>query len=444
MMKVVIIGGDAAGMSAAMEIVRNDKSAQIVVLEKGDIYSYGQCGLPYVINGKVPNTDELIARDVEEFRSKYDIDARIFHEVTAIDTKLQTVSGHDVNSKEPFEFAYDKLLIATGAAPKMPPLENADLQGIHMIKTIPQMNALMEQLPNVKHVTVVGGGYIGLEVVETVRERGLDVRLIHQGSQLMSILDPELSTIIYEEAISHGVEVLLNEETIGFEGKQCVEAIRTKTGTYPTELVIVATGVSPNTQFAKEFAKLGNGALIVNEKMETSIANVYAAGDCASHFNRLKQHDDYLPLGTTANKQGRIAGLNIAGFNHKFSGIVGTSILKFFDLQIGMTGLSNADADKLHALVEAYVMEVNDIASYYPHASKMKLRMLVEQQSRKLVGLQIVGKHGVDKRIDVFATALYNEMTFEELLDLDLAYAPPFSGVWDALMQAPKRYGKKG
>lgn len=442
-MKIVIIGGDAAGMSAAMEIVRNNKSAQIVVLEKGDIYSYGQCGLPYVINEKVPQAEDLIARDVEEFRSKYGIDARIFHEVTAIDTKLQKVSGFDVNSNEPFEFIYDKLLIATGATPTMPRMENNKLQGIHMIKTIPQMNELMKQLPDVKHVTVIGGGYIGLEVVETVRERGLDVRLIHRGSHLMSILDPELTKIIYEEAITQGVEVLLNEETIGFEGTDVVEALLTKTGTYPTEMVIIATGVRPNTQFAQGFAKLENGALIVNEKMETSIENVYAAGDCASHFNRIKQQDDYLPLGTTANKQGRIAGLNIAGFNQKFRGIVGTSILKFFDLHIGMTGLNNEAADQLNALVEAYVMEVNDIASYYPNVQPMKLRMLVEQQSRKLVGLQIVGKHGVDKRIDVFATALYNEMTFEELLDLDLAYAPPFSGVWDAVMQAPKRYGKK-
>ena len=442
-MKIVIIGGDAAGMSAAMEIVRNNKSANIVVLEKGDIYSYGQCGLPYVINGKVPHAEDLIARDVEDFRSKYGIDARIFHEVTAIDTKLQKVSGFDVNSKEPFEFIYDKLLIATGATPTKPKIKNAHLQGIHTVKTIPQMNELMEQLPNVKHVTVIGAGYIGLEVVETVRERGLDVRLIQRGSKIMSKLDPELSNIIYEEAIKHGVEVLVNEEILGYEGKESVEAIRTKTGTYETDLVIVATGVRPNTQFAQGFAKLENGALIVNEKMETSIENVYAAGDCASHFNRVKQQDDYLPLGTTANKQGRIAGLNIAGFNQKFRGIVGTSILKFFDLHIGMTGLNNEAADQLNALVEAYVMEVNDIASYYPNVQPMKLRMLVEQQSRKLVGLQIVGKHGVDKRIDVFATALYNEMTFEELLDLDLAYAPPFSGVWDAIMQAPKRYGKK-
>lgn len=442
-MKVVIIGGDAAGMSAAMEIVRNHKAAQIVVLEKGDVYSYGQCGLPYVINGKVPHTDDLIARDVEEFRSKYGIDARIFHEVTTIDTKLKKVSGVDVNNSEPFEFSYDKLLIATGAAPTIPRLENADLQGVHTVKTIAQMEELMKALPNAKHVTVIGAGYIGLEMVETIRERGLEVRIVHRGRQLMSALDPELAQLVLEEATKNGVEVLLNETILGFEGEKFVEGIRTKSGIYDTDLVIVATGVRPSTQFAEGFAKLENGALIVNEKMETSIKDVYAAGDCASQYHRIKRQDDYLPLGSTANKQGRIAGLNIAGFEQHYQGIVGTSILKFFNLQIGMTGLTNAAADDLKALVESYVMEVNDIAGYYPNVRPMKIRMLVEQQSRKLLGMQAVGQNGVDKRIDVFATALYNEMTFEDLLNLDLAYAPPFSGVWDAIMQAPKRYGKK-
>lgn len=365
-MKVVIIGGDAAGMSAAMEIVRNNKSAHVVVLEKGEVYSYGQCGLPYVINGKVPHAEELIARDVEEFRSKYGIDARIFHEVTAVDTKLQKVCGTDVNSNEPFEFIYDKLLIATGASPTMPKIENAHLKGIHTVKTIPQMNELMEQLPNVKHVTVIGGGYIGLEVVETVRERGLDVRLIQRGSNLMSILDTQLTELIYEEAIKNGVEVLLNEDTIGYVGTEFVEAVRTNSGVHTTDLVIVATGVRPNTQFAQGFAKSKMVHLSSMSKWRLRFP-MCMRSDCASHFNRVNQKDDYLPLGTTANKQGRIAGLNIAGFNQKFRGIVGTSILKFFDLHIGMTGLNNEAADRLNALVEAYVMEVNDIASYYPN-----------------------------------------------------------------------------
>ncbi|ATP38713.1 CoA-disulfide reductase [Solibacillus sp. R5-41] len=441
-MKVVIIGGDAAGMSAAMEIYRNHKAAEILVLERSDIYSYGQCGLPYVINGKVTHTDELIARDVEVYRGKYGMDARIFHEVTAIDTQTQIVYATDVNSGEAFEFSYDQLLIATGATPTMPTWENQELQGIHQVKTIPEMAALMQDLAGTKHVTVIGAGYIGLEIAETVRERGINVRIIHRGSQLMSTLDPELAKLVLEEAIKNGIEVLLEEEIIGFEGQQNIQGVRTEKGSYATDLVIVATGVKPNTQFANGFAKLPNGALIVNEKMETSIPNVYAAGDCASHYHRVKQKDDYSPLGTTANKQGRIAGLNIAGLEHSFQGIVGTSILKFFNLQIGMTGLTNEAADDLNHVVEVYRYEANDVASYYQPVRPMKIRMLVEQQSRQLLGMQAVGGSGVDKRIDVFATALYNGMTFERLLDLDLAYAPPFNGVWDAIQQAPKRYGK--
>ncbi|MEG0471661.1 MAG: FAD-dependent oxidoreductase [Solibacillus sp.] len=441
-MKVVIIGGDAAGMSAAMEIYRNDRAAEIVVLERGDIYSYGQCGLPYVINGKVSHTDQLIARDVETYRGKYGMDARIFHEVTAINTQAQIVHAKDVNSGERFEFSYDRLLIATGASPTMPDWERRDLPGIHQVKTIPEIEALMQQLDDTEYVTVIGAGYIGLEMVETVRESGKKVRIIHRGSQLMSSLDPELAKLVLEEAIKNGIEVLLEEEITGFEGQQKVQAVRTKKASYATDLVIVATGIKPNTQFANGFAKLPNGALIVNEKMETSIPNVYAAGDCASHYHRVKQKDDYLPLGTTANKQGRIAGLNIAGIEQSFQGIVGTSILKFFNLQIGITGLTNEAADDLKHVVEVYRYEANDVASYYPPVHPMTIRMLVEQQSRQLLGMQAVGESGVDKRIDVFATALYNGMTFESLLDLDLAYAPPFNGVWDAVQQAPKRNGK--
>ncbi len=442
-MKVVIIGGDAAGMSAAMEIYRNDKTAEILVLERSDIYSYGQCGLPYVINGKVAHTDELIARDVETYRGKYGMDARIFHEVTAINTQIQIVHATDVNSGEAFEFSYDRLLIATGASPTMQDWENRDLQGIHYVKTIPEMAVLMQDLAGTEHVTVIGAGFIGLEVAETIRARGLKVRIIQRSAQLMSNLDPELAKMVLEEAVKNGIEVLFEEEITGFEGRQNIQSVRTKKGSYATDLVIVATGIKPNTQFATGFAKLANGALIVNEKMETSIPNVYAAGDCASHYHRVKQKDDYLPLGTTANKQGRIAGLNIAGVEQSFKGIVGTSILKFFHLQIGMTGLTNEAADDLNDVVEVYHYEANDVASYYPPVKPMKIRMLVEQQSRQLLGMQAVGESGVDKRIDVFATALFNAMSFEDLLDLDLAYAPPFNGVWDPIQQAPKRYGKK-
>lgn len=441
-MKVIIIGGDAAGMSAAMEIVRNKKDAKILVLERGDIYSYGQCGLPYIVDGRIRSTDSLIAREISVFQNKYGIDARIFHEVTSIDTGAQIVRGRHLKTGERFEFQYDKLLIATGASPKIPGWRNYELKGIHTVKSIPQMEYLMKDLERVQYVTVIGGGYIGLEMVEVLKERGLSVRLLHQTESLMNQLHPSLSQKIADEAIKQGIDLCLAEDVVGFNGRERVEEIITKSGHFKTDLVIAATGVAPNTQFATGLAKLENGAIIVNEYMAASVENIYAAGDCATHFNRLKRTDDYIPLGTTANKQGRIAGLNMAGLNVIFKGIVGTSILKFFDLQIGMTGLNDREARALQVDFDSFEWEANNVAGYYPTARPIYLRMLVERKNHKLLGLQAVGTAGVDKRIDVFATALYNEMTFEQLMDLDLAYAPPFNGVWDPVQQVAKRYGK--
>ncbi|WP_107838451.1 FAD-dependent oxidoreductase [Metasolibacillus meyeri] len=435
-MKYVIIGGDAAGMSAAMEILRNVDNAEITTLERGEIYSYGQCGLPYVIDGRISSPDHLIARSALEFR-KRGIDARIHHEVQKVDFEAQVVKGR--YRAEPFTVSYDKLLIATGASPTMPDWEGAHLANIHTVKTIPQMNELLESLQDTRHVTVLGAGYIALEVVEALKSRNLQVRLIHRGKQLMSLIDEQLAEHVLAEAQKHGVEVLLNEQVTGFSGATRVEAVITEQGSYPTDLVIVATGIKPNTAFADKLEQWGNGAIIVDEHMQTSIPNVYAAGDCVAHFNYVKGEYDYVALGTTANKQGRIAGLNMAGKTAHFKGVAGTAILKFFDLAIGMTGITSNDADKLGLAYDVYTHKANHIAGYYPDVQPIYLRMVVEKNTQKLLGLQAVGA-GVDKRIDVFATALAAEMTLPELLDIDLSYSPPFNGVWDPLLQIAKRY----
>lgn len=435
-MKFVIIGGDAAGMSAAMEIVRNVDGAQVTTLERGDIYSYGQCGLPYIIDQRIPSTDKLIARTVEEFCGR-GIDARTQHEVEEIDFSAQVVKGQ--HRGESFTIPYDRLLIATGASPTIPDWQNTHLRHIHTVKTIPQMHDLMDSLQQARHVTVLGAGYIALEVTEVLRERGLHVRLIHRGSQLMSSLSPQLAEHVLIEAKKNGVEVLLNEQVTGFIGEDEVTAVETAHGQYETDAVIIATGVRPNTHFAKELKQLKNGALIVNEHMCTSQKNVYAAGDCAAHFHYVKGAYDYVALGTTANKQGRIAGLNMAGDKVRFKGVAGTALLKFFSLGIGMTGLSKEDAEKASIPYDCYNFEANDIAGYYPGVSRIYLQMIVQQNTKKLLGLQAVGS-GVDKRIDVFATALAADMTLGDLLDIDLSYSPPFNGVWDPLLQIAKRY----
>ncbi|MGE7919655.1 CoA-disulfide reductase [Viridibacillus sp. NPDC093762] len=442
-MKYVIIGGDAAGMSAAMEIVRRDKQAEVTTLDKGHIYSYGQCGLPYVIDGRIPSTDNVIARSVETFRTKYGIDARTGHNVTNINSEAKTVSGVVLEKDETFHIPYDRLLIATGANPISPGFDGSDLAGIHTLKTIPDTKAILNDLndASVKQVTIIGGGYIGLEMAESIAELGKNVRIIQLGSQLADIFDQDMAELIHEEARQNGIELIFNEEVKGFKGKGHVQTVVTDRGEYGTDFVLAAIGVRPNTNFldGTGMHMMPNGAILVNPYMETSIENVYAAGDCASHYHRIKQKADYIPLGTTANKQGRIAGMNMAGGANTFKGIVGTSVVKFFHLTLGRTGLSEKEADELGFDYETHKQKAKDIAGYYPGNQEMQLKFIYEKTSQKLYGAQIIGGNGVDKRIDVFATALYHEMTLNDLLDLDLAYAPPYNGVWDPIQQIAKR-----
>lgn len=442
-MKYVIIGGDAAGMSAAMEIVRNADNPEITVLEQGHIYSYGQCGLPYVISGKIEKSSDVIARSVEEFRTKYGIDARTGHEVREVDTEAKVVRGRILHSLEDFEVAYDKLLVATGAAPIWPEWEGMELKGIYPLKTIPDTERILTHLKkDVKRVSIIGGGYIGLELAEAFRELDKEVRLFQRGSQLANIFDPDMAELILREAERKNVRVHLEEEVVSFSGEDTVHSVHTNKGVYEADLVIVAIGVKPSTHFLEGVDKLSNGAIIVNEHMRTSITDVYAAGDCASHYHMLKEQPDYVPLGTTANKQGRIAGLHMIGFNNAFKGILGTSILKFFDLDLGKTGLSEKEVKKLGIAYETNTRVGHDVAGYYPGKEALYTKLIWEKDTQCLLGAQIIGGDGVDKRIDVLAVAISQKMCLGELLDLDLSYAPPYNGVWDPIQQIAKRNWK--
>lgn len=435
-MRYVIIGGDAAGMSAAMQIVRQDQEAKVTTLEMGMIYSYAQCGLPYLVGGIVDSSDSLIARDVKTFRNKYGIDARVNHEVKHVDTENKRVSGDD------FEVDYDKLLIATGASPIMPPWDGLDLKGIHTIKTIPDTEALLADLTeDVRHVVVIGGGYIGLEMVENLVKISKQVTLVQRGSQIATIFDEDLAEKIHDEAKTHGVELRLNESVKGFKGENYVSHVVTDKGDIKADVVIVATGIKPNTSFLQDTGihLHPNGAIKVNRFMETNIEDIYAAGDCATQYHRLKKRDDYIPLGTHANKQGRIAGLAMLGKPKPFQGVVGTSILKFFNLTLARTGLSSREIEKQGYPYQTVTIDSRDIAGYYPTPEQMTIRLCYHTETEQLLGGQIIGKAGVDKRIDVLATALFHEMRIGELEDLDLAYAPPYNGVWDPIQQTARR-----
>ena len=441
-MKYVIIGGVAAGMSAAMEIYRTDETAEITVLERGEDYSYGQCGLPYVINDVIPELEDVVARRVETFREKYGMDARISTEVTNINVKDQIVYGIDLETGDGFQVSYDKLLITTGADPVKPKWEGIDLKGVHTLKTLTDTEEIMQDLDEgVEHVTIVGGGYIGLEMAESFKTLGKEVTLIQRGEQVAPIFDSDMADLIHEEAKQKGIDLKLGESVTGFSGKDRVESVKTDQHTYSTDFVLLAIGVLANTQFLQGTGIHLNprGAILVHPYMETSLKNIYAAGDCATDFHRIKQKDDHIPLGTTANKQGRIAGANMAGNPLQFKGVLGTSIIKFFDLTLGRVGLSEREAEQLKFPYEVQTSKANSHAGYYPGGETLHMKLIYHRDSKKLLGGQIIGKKGVDKRVDVLAMALYHDMTIHELVDVDLSYAPPYNGVWDPLQQMGRK-----
>ncbi|MGY4688402.1 FAD-dependent oxidoreductase [Salibacterium sp. K-3] len=440
-MKFVIIGGDAAGMSAAMQIIRNVEDAEVTTLEAGGIYSYAQCGLPYIIGGEVESTENLIARDVETFREKYGIDARVYHHVETVDTEKQVVSGKDLNNGTPFEMPYDKLLVATGGAPVLPDWPGRNLKGVHTLKTIPDIESITGDLDNVRDVTIIGGGYIGLELAENLVETGRDVRIIERNNRIAKMFDPDMTPLIHEEAGKHGVELCLEESVTTLEGEERVEAVRTSSNRYETDLVIVTAGIRPNTECLKHTGihLWDNGAVQVDAYMQTNVNNVYAAGDCAVQYHRMKEKNDYVPLGTHANKQGRAAGKNMAGIPKAFQGIVGTSILRFFDLTLAKTGLNETEARAMQFPYDTVTHRASDKAGYFEGKKPLHLKLLYRTDTEEVIGGQVIGESGAAKRIDVLAATLFHRMTLDEYEDLDLSYAPPYNGVWDPIQQTVRR-----
>ncbi|UYO34356.1 CoA-disulfide reductase [Bacillus zhangzhouensis] len=441
-MKYVIIGGDAAGMSGAMQIYREDPDAHIVAFEKGEIFSYGQCGLPYLIGGLIDHHRKLIARSAETFRDKYGIDARCLHEVTSIDPEQKTVSGHHTKTKEPFTESYDRLLIATGASPVTLDLDTQPLEGVHVLKTIPHALSILDHLKkDITHVTIIGGGYIGLEMAENLKALGKNVHIIQRGATLGPGFDSNMGKYLQEEADAQGIYVSFGETVQQLAGKSHVTAVITDKQTIQTDMVIMAIGVTPQTSFLHNtgIKRLQNGAIAVNQYMQTNIKDVYAAGDCAATYHRIKKSLDYIPLGTTANKQGRIAGFHMTGTNRAFQGVTGTAVMKFMDVTAGRTGLSEKEAKEADIPFSVITIDSTDHAKYYPKAQKMKVKLIYRSDDQTLLGAQIIGRNGVDKRIDIVAAALYQELTITDLEDLDISYAPPFNSVWDPLQQAARR-----
>ncbi len=435
-MKHIIIGGVAAGMSAASKIKRLAPEDVVVVYEKGGFLSYGACGLPYYVGDFNDDYRKMIARTKEAF-DKAGIQTFIHHEVIAVNTEEKSVTVRNTKTMETFIDYYDKLMISTGANSFVPPFEGVELLGVHVLKTLEDGIFLREysSMDKVKNVVIVGGGYIGVECAEAYLNLGKNVRLIEAMDRILMPFEPEFSLMSQEELTNHGVKLHLNEKVQSFSGVDTVTQIHTDKGTYEADLVIVAIGIRPATEFLTGTAILRNraGAIIVDREMKTSVEHVYSAGDCALVYNAIMKENMYLALGTVANKCGRIAGANMAGAREKFIGALGTAAIKVCSLEIGRTGLSEQDAKNLKLNYATKMVTSYDHPGYYPGQTKLYLKVIYEKGTMKILGAQVAGEKGAVMRANIFAVAIQAKMTTEELGMIDLAYAPPFAGVWDAV-----------
>jgi NADPH-dependent 2,4-dienoyl-CoA reductase/sulfur reductase-like enzyme len=438
-MRVIIIGGVAAGMSAASKIVRMDKTAEVIVYEKGGFLSYGACGLPYYVGNFNDDYRRMIARTQEQF-NEAGIKTNLYHEIIKVDVEKKQVLIRNLKDGAMFIDKYDKLMIATGAASVVPPFPGVEMMGVHVLKTLEDGIFLKEYAanPDIKNVTIVGGGYIGVECAEAFLNLGKEVRLVEAANRILTPFDEELSEIALEELKRHGVQIHLNEKVKAFHGTNIVKHIETDKGTYNTDLVIVAIGVRPNTAFLKDtgIRMAKNGAILVDRELRTSIDDIYAAGDCILVYNEVMEEDSFLALGTVANKCGRIAGGNIAGDHQKFIGALGSAAIKVCNIEMGRTGLGEADAKRLKKRYKTVVVQAYDHPAYYPNPTPITMKIIYEEGTRKILGAQACGEKGAVMRIDVVAVAIHSGMTTDELGMTDLSYAPPFAGVWDAIQIA--------
>jgi len=444
--KLVVIGGDAAGMTAASKVRREQPEREIIVFERGNHTSYAACGMPYYIGGQVDSEESLIARKPEVFREKQNIDVRIRHEVTEIDVENKQVKVKNLDQDKEFREIWDDLLIATGASPILPKMENIDAGGVFALSTLQSgidvFNFIEKKKPS--KAVIVGGGYIGIEMAEAFLDRSMEVILIDMAPQLMTTLDKDMADLILEYMTEQQVKVFLEEKLVKFEKKDdgSVKSVITDKQSIAADIVILGMGVKPNSELAaKAGIKLGSGdAIKVNKRLETSAPNVWAAGDCAESFHLAAQKQVHIALGTVASKQGLVAGTNISGGNAEFPGVLGTAITKFKDLEISRTGLSEKEAKELGVDYLAEKITSTNPAGYYPGTEKINVKLLVDKQSGRILGGQIVGFNGAAKRIDTIATANTARMTAQQLIDLDLAYAPPFSTVWDPVQIVARKF----
>ncbi|MGA8113862.1 MAG: FAD-dependent oxidoreductase [Actinocatenispora sp.] len=455
--RLVIIGGDAAGMSAASQARRRRGAddLEIVAFERGHFTSYSACGIPYWVGGVVDGPDGLVARDPATFRDRYAIDVRTRHEVTGIDLDRREVTARRLGDDNGGDggsgggevvVGFDQLVYATGGRPVRPDWARTDARGVHGVQTLDDGSALRAALdaePAPRRAVVVGAGYIGLELAEALRHRGLAVTIVERAAQPMSTLDPELGELVAEAIAGMDIALRTGEtvrELAGADGR--VTGVRTDRDTLPADLVVLGLGVAPDTALAGSAGlPLGDsGGVLTDRRMRVpGHDGVWAAGDCVEVRHRVSGRQVHVPLGTHANKQGRVAGINIGGGYATFPGVLGTAVTRVCELELARTGLGEAEAEAAGFRTVTASVESTNRAGYYPGAETMTVKLIAERGSGRLLGAQIVGRTEAAKRIDALAIALWNGMTVDEMTGLDLGYAPPFAPVWDPVLVAARK-----
>ena len=440
-MKVVIVGGVAGGATAAARLRRLDETAEIVVFERSGFISYANCGLPYYIGGVIEDEAELTLQTPESFYERFRVQVKVRHEVTAIDRAAKTVTVHDLTTGRVFSEPYDKLLLAPGARPTQPALPGVGLDRLFTLRTVEDTLRIRrfvdEQHP--QSVVLAGGGFIGLELAENLRERGLDVTIVQRPRQLMAPFDADMAALIHREVRAHGVHLALGHTVEGFaETNGGVEVLLKGEQPLRADMVVLAIGVTPDSHLAADAGlELGlKGSITVNDRMQTSDPDIYAVGDAVQVRHFVSGQPALIALAGPANKQGRIAADNIAGGDSHFKGSQGSSVLKIFGLTAAATGLNEGAARRAGLDTDAVVLSPMNHAGYYPGGQVMTMKVVFERRTGKILGAQIIGSDGVDKRIDVLATAIRAGMSAYDLTELDLAYAPPYSSAKDPVNMA--------
>ncbi len=440
-MKVVIIGGVAGGATAAARLRRLDEEAEIVVFERSGYISYANCGLPYYIGGVIEDPEDLTLQTPERFYRRFRVDMRVRHEVTALHPERKTVSVKNLDAGEEFEESYDKLLLSPGAQPAQPRLPGVGLEKVFTLRTVEDTLRIKDYIDNhrPKSAVLAGGGFIGLELAENLRGLGMEVTIVQRPRQLMPPFDPDMAAFIHAEARRHGVKLALGRTVEGFaERDGGVDVLLKDEAPLHADMVALAIGVVPDTALAKEAGlELGlKGSIVVNGRMETSVPDIYAVGDAVQVKHYVTGQDAVISLAGPANRQGRIAADNICGGDSRYSGSQGSSVVKAFDLTAASTGVNETNARKAGLDADAVVLSPMSHAGYYPGGKVMTMKVVFEKGTYRLLGAQIVGYEGVDKRIDVLAAAIHANMTAIQLKDLDLAYAPPYSSAKDPVNMA--------